>query len=461
MDARGIHDIVISNGRVIDPETGLDAVRNVGVSKGVIESIEVEKLNGRSTIDAGGLVVAPGFIDLHSHGHDKESYEIQALDGVTTTLELEYGAADVDKWYAEREGVAPINFGASAGHIMVRIEVMRDPREFFPVGDVAHRAASAAEIESILSRIELGLQRGGVAVGIVLSDTPAATRWEVLEVFRLAARYNAPCHVHMRGTGPLEPLSSVEGLQELIAAASITGAPLQVVHIHSSGRLATPQLLQMIGEARSRGMDVTTECYPFAAGMSGIESAMFDEGWQRSMGIDVEDLEWPETGERLTPASFAQYRETGGWVIMHGTPESAVHDAVTSPLTMIASDGFIRNGKGHPRTSGCYSRVLGRYVREERALSLMDALRKMTVMPAQRLEHRVPSMRSKGRLRVGADADLVVFDPERIMDMATFREPTVPPVGIRHVLVNGFPVVTDGRLQGGVYPGRAVRAPVS
>ena len=461
MGARSLHDIVIANGRVIDPETGLDSVRNVGVSDGAIESIGSEELRGRTAIDARGLVVAPGFIDLHSHGHDLENYEVQALDGVTTTLELEYGAADIDKWYAEREGTAPINFGASAGHIMVRIEVMRDPGEFFPVGDAAHRAASVAEMESILSRIELGLQRGGVAVGIVLSDTPAATRWEVLEVFRVAARYNAPCHVHMRGTGHLEPSSSIEGLQELIAAASITGAPLQVVHIHSSGRQATPQLLQMIGEARSRGMDVTTECYPFSAGLAGIESAMFDEGWQRSMGIDFEDLEWPETGERFTPASFAQYRETGGWVIMHGTPESAVHDAVVSPLTMIASDGFVRDGKGHPRTSGCYSRVLGRYVREERALSLMDALRKMTLMPAQRLEHRVPSMRSKGRLSVGADADLVAFDPGRIIDMATYREPTIAPAGIRHVLVNGVPVVTDGRLQSGVYPGRAVRAPVS
>ena len=407
MGADTPYDIVISNGRVVDPETGLDSFRNVGITGGTIESIENAELSGRTAIDADGLVVAPGFIDLHSHGHDQENYEIQALDGVTTTLELEYGAADVDNWYDEREGKTLINFGTSAGHAMVRIEVMGDPGEFFPVGDGAHRADSGAEIDRMLSRIELGLQRGGVAVGIVLSDTPAATRWEVLEVFRVAARYNAPCHVHMRGTGHQEPGSSIEGLQELIAAASITGAPLQVVHIHSSGRHATPQLLQMIGEARSRGIDVTTECYPFSAGMTGIESATFDEGWQRSMGIDFQDLEWPETGERLTSASFAQYRETGGWVIIHGTPESAVHDAMVSSLTM---------------------------------------------MPAQRLEQRVPSMRSKGRLQAGADADLVVFDPERIIDMATYREPTIPPAGIKHVLVNGVPVVSDGRLQGGVYP---------
>ena len=405
MGADTPYDIVISNGRVVDPETGLDSFRNVGITGGTIESIENAELSGRTAIDADGLVVAPGFIDLHSHGHDQENYEIQALDGVTTTLELEYGAADVDNWYDEREGKTLINFGTSAGHAMVRIEVMRDPGEFFPVGDGAHRADSGAEIDRMLSRIELGLQRGGVAVGIVLSDTPAATRWEVLEVFRVAARYNAPCHVHMRGTGHQEPGSSIEGLQELIAAASITGAPLQVVHIHSSGRHATPQLLQMIGEARSRGMDVTTECYPFSAGMTGIESATFDEGWQRSMGIDFQDLEWPETGERLTSASFAQYRETGGWVIIHGTPESAVHDAMVSPLTMIASDGFVRDGKGHPRTSGCYSRVLGRYVRDQRAVSMTDALRKMTLMPAQRLEQRgavhevegTPASRSRRR----------------------------------------------------------------
>ena len=133
------YDLVISGGRLIDPESGLDAVRDVGIEDGTIRAVAVEPLSGRSKIDASGLVVAPGFIDLHSHGQDRENYEVQALDGVTTALELEVGTADVDGWYAAREGRTLINHGASVGHIPARIEIMRDPGDFLPVGDAAHR----------------------------------------------------------------------------------------------------------------------------------------------------------------------------------------------------------------------------------------------------------------------------------------------------------------------------------
>ncbi len=454
------YDLVISGGRLIDPESGLDAVRDVGIEDGTIRAVAVEPLSGRSKIDASGLVVAPGFIDLHSHGQDRENYEVQALDGVTTALELEVGTADVDGWYAAREGRTLINHGASVGHIPARIEIMRDPGDFLPVGDAAHREASESEIGDILQLLEKGLERGALAMGFGLQYTPAASRWEVLEAFRVAARFAASCHVHMRGMGHQEPLNSIEGLSELIAASAISGAPLHVVHIHSSGMRAAPRLLQMIEEARSQGLDVTTECYPYMAGMSGIESAMFSEGWQRKLGIDYDGLEWAETGERLTPESFGRYRETGGMVILHMIPDEAVQAAVSSPLAMIATDGHLRDGKGHPRTAGTYSRVLGRFVRETGTVTLTDALRKMALMPAQRLEARAPAMKNKGRLQVGADADIVVFDPDSVLDRATYQEPTKPPEGIRHVLVNGVPVVGDGSLQADVTPGRAVRAPV-
>jgi dihydroorotase len=277
-------------------------------------------------------------------------------------------------------------------------------------------------------------------------------------MFRVASRYEVSCHVHIRGKGHKEPMGAVEALEEVVAASAITGAPLHVVHVQSTGMGATPQVLQSIGEARARGLDVTTECYPYTAGMTGIESALFDEGWREQYGIDYGDLMWVETGERLTARTFAQYREIGGMVIVHSTPESAVRAAVASPLTAIATDGYIRNGKGHPRTAGTYSRILGRFVREEKSLSLMDAIRKMALMPAQRLERRVPAMVNKGRIRLGADADITVFDPERIIDNATYEKPTLPPEGVMHVLVNGVPVVEKGQLNEGVTPGRPVRA---
>jgi N-acyl-D-aspartate/D-glutamate deacylase len=454
------YDTVILNGRIIDPESKLDAVRNIGITAGKIQTITTKALRGRSTIFASGLVVSPGFIDLHSHGQDEENYRFKAMDGVTTALELEVGVADIDQWYREREGKALINYGASIGHIPTRMVVMKDSGTYLPSGDAAHKVASDAELEQIKQRMEHGLKRGALAVGFGINYTAAASRWEIIELFRLAAKYGAPCHVHMRHAGMKEPASSVAALEEVIAAAAVSGAPLHVVHITSTGLRATPQLLRIITEAQKRGIDITTECYPYTATQTRIETAIYGPGWQEVLGIDYKDLQWVETGERLTAESFERYRKSGGMVIGHSIPEEIARTAIASPIVMIASDGHLENGKGHPRGAGTFARVLGRYVREQKVLSLSDALAKMTIMPARRLERINPAMKLKGRIRVGADADLAVFDPERVIDKATFEGPPRYSEGIKHVLVNGIPVVKDGVLQSGVEPGRGVRAPL-
>jgi N-acyl-D-aspartate/D-glutamate deacylase len=454
-----VYDLVILNGRVIDPESKTDTVRNLGVTNGKIKSISRDRLSGRNTVDARGLVVSPGFIDLHQHGQDEENFRFKALDGVTSALELEVGTDEVDRWYAEREGKSLINYGVSAGHLAARMAAMKEPVTFLPTGEAARRAASDAEIADMKQRLEHGLQRGAVAVGFGIQYTPQASHWEILEMFRVAARYGASCHVHMRNAGAKEPASSVQALEEILSAAAITGAPLHVVHVHSTGGPATPKLLQMIGEARARGLDVTTECYPYIAGMTDIKSAIFNEGWQEVFGIDYKDLQWAATGERLTKETFEKYRQTGGMVAVFSMTEEIVLGALRNPLTIIASDGILEKGKGHPRTAGTYARVLGKYVREDHALSLLDALTKMTLMPAQRLEHRVPAMKNKGRIRVGADADLTIFDPQTISDRSTFQEPAQQSVGVKFVIVNGMLLVRDGQLEPNVHPGVAIRAP--
>ncbi len=452
------YDLVILGGRVIDPESGLDAIRNIGVSGGRIETLTDADIEGRSVIDANRLVVAPGFIDLHSHGQDAENYEVQAKDGVTTALELEVGARDIDSWYKRRTGSSLINFGASVGHIPVRIEVMNDPGDFLPVADAAFRQATPDELRRIKDGVELGLRRGALAVGFGLDYTRGCSRWEVIEVFRIAAKYNAPCHVHLRGKGHQDPMSGIEAAGEVIAASAVTGAPLHIVHVQSTGLRATADTLDMIRGARERGLDVTTECYPYTAGMTAIDSALFSEGWQQKYGISYDSLQWAETGERLTSSTFAEYRETGGMVIVHATPTDAVDAAVTSPLCAIATDGFLRNGKGHPRTSGTYSLILGRYVRERRLLSLSEALAKCSLMPAQRLQDRTSAFARKGRIAQSMDADIVIFNPNTVSDNSTYEEPALPPTGIERVIVGGTPVVERGEVVESVTPGIGVRA---
>ncbi len=444
--------MVLANGRVMDPDSNLDAVRHIGINAGKIAAISTSPLTGRNTIDVQGLVVTAGFIDLHSHGQTPENYGFKARDGVTTALEMEVGVSPVAPWYAERQGKALINFGATSGHIPARMAVMHDSGKLLPRDNAANKAATAGEQREILDLVRKGLDEGVLGVGLGIAYVTKATRPEILDLFQLAADRKVPAYVHMRNGGPVEP-GVVDALQEVIADAAVTGASLHVVHITSMGLRQTPLCLRMIEGARKRGLDVTTEAYPYTAGMTDLSSAIFDEGWQgRQGGIGFGDLQWALTGERLNPETFAKYRKQGGMVAIHSIPEEMVRLAIANPMVMIASDGILENGKGHPRAAGTYARVLGRYVREQHVLSLMDALRKMSLMPA----HRV-GLPSKGRIKIGADADITVFDPARVIDRATFEKPNVYSEGIPYVLVGGRLVVKEGVLQEGTMPGQPVK----
>jgi dihydroorotase len=445
------YDIVLAHGRVLDPASGLDAERYVGIRGGKIGAISETRLEGGTVVDVSGLVVAPGFIDLHSHGQTPENYRFKARDGVTTALELEVGVAPVPEWYSARAGRALVNFGATSGHIPARMMVMHDSGKLLP-RDTAKRAATAVEEREIYDLVRRGLDDGALGIGMGIAYVPLATRAEILALFGLAAERKTAVYVHVRNGGPVEP-GVIDALQEAIADAAATGASVHVVHITSMGLRETALCLQMIRGARRSGLDVTTEMYPYTAGMTDLSSAVFDEGWQAKQGgIGFGDLQWALTGERLTAESFARYRQQGGMVAIHSIPEEVVRMAIADPLTMIASDGILEGGKGHPRAAGTYARVLGRYVREQHALTLMDAVRKMTVMPADRL-----GIRTKGRMEVGADADITVFDAARVRDRATFEDPAQYSEGIEYVMVNGTLVVRGGKLAEGVAPGLAVR----
>src|SRR5271156_820814 len=273
------YDLVLEGGRVMDPETGLDAVRNVGILDGKIVRISSDALSGRRVVHASGLVVAPGFIDLHQHGQDLASQRVKALDGVTTALELEIGAPDVAQFLKAKEGRSLIHYGTSASHVAARslaFGAPLPPEAILPKsGPATDQPASAEQIEKIRERLRAELDAGGLAIGMGIQYTPGATRLEGIDMFRLAAERRLPVYTHVRRSGRVEPGSSIESVSEVIGAAAITGASLHIVHINSSCSRDSLECLSMIEGARARGLDVTTEAYPYIAGMTAVNSALF------------------------------------------------------------------------------------------------------------------------------------------------------------------------------------------
>jgi dihydroorotase len=457
------YDLVIAGGRVIDPESGLDAVRHVGIRGDRIAGVGPEPLSGRDTIDARGLVVSPGFIDLHRHAHGDDSYRYAARDGVTSVFELEIGTPDVEAWYRGLGPARLINFGVGAGHIGARMQVLGDRGFLLPTGP-GRGPATAEQVVAILGVIERGLEAGGVAVGMGTAYTPGASDEELTAVLRLAAKHGAFVHAHLGG--------GAARLRAALGAAESTGTALHIAHVNGTAGDDIRSWLELVKDARDRSLDVTTEAYPYTAGATLIQSALYD-GWETWPDERFARLQWAATGERLTRGTFAKYRAQGGSVISHSNTEDTLRISLTDPLPMIASDGGrdLEDRPTHPRASGTFARVLGHYVRDERVLSLTDALRRMTLEPARRLETRVPEMRDRGRIRVGAFADITVFDPATVIDRSTYTNAAAYSEGILHVVVNGVPVVRGGALSdkaemygqrvlvGAPMPGRAIRAP--
>jgi N-acyl-D-aspartate/D-glutamate deacylase len=464
------YDLVLEGGRVMDPETGLDAVRNIGIRDGRIVRIAAEPLSGKRVIHAAGLAVAPGFIDLHQHGQEFASQRVKAFDGVTTALEMEIGVPDLAQFMKFKEGHSIIHYGTTASHCAARALVFGAPippetfasdaavTEVLPKsGPATNDPATPEQIQKIEDRLREELDAGALGVGMGIQYTPGATRLEVIDMFRLAAERKLPVYTHMRSFGRIEPGSAIEATEEVIGAAAISGASLHIVHVNSTCLRDAIECISLVAGARARGLDVTTEAYPYVAGMTAINSAVFSPGWREKQGIDYGNLVLPDTGEHLTKERFDELHNSSKSqpVLIFSNTQEVVDSVIVNPLVMIASDG----APGHPRNAGTYSRVLAQYVREKKSLTLMEALRKMTLMPAQMLERSTPAAKRKGRLQEGADADITVFDPQRITDSATFEKPMEPSVGVHYLVVGGTVLIDDGKLVPDVYPGQAIVGP--
>ncbi len=463
-----VYDIVLKGGRVIDPETKLDAIKNVGILNNRIAQISSEVLQGKEVIDVSGLVVAPGFIDMHIHGRSNVEQEYQLHDGVTTALELEWGIEHLGKWYESRKGKALINFGASVNWPFERFKAISKYQSAVDsllqitlkgeanIGAMtnsilraANEAVSPEVMNQTLANIKVSLSEGGIGIGAPIGYLPKTNPNEMFKVYKLAGELQALVFSHVR-----QP--DIISIQEAIAVAVLTGAPLHIVHINSMSLGNIGLSLEMVNAANKKGFDISTELYPYTAGSTSLQSAMFDEGWQQRLGISYGDLQWVATGERLTKETFETYRKTGGVVILHVMKPEWIKTGIAAPGVMIGSDGMTYAKLAHPRTAGTFSRVLGKYVREDKVIDLMTALEKMTLLPAKRLENIAPSMRFKGRIQVGADADITIFNPETVIDKATFEKGLEFSAGIEYVMVNGSFVLKNGKTMSNVFPGQAV-----
>lgn len=463
-----IYDIVLQGGRVIDPETGLDTVKNVGIINNRIDEISSKPLRGKEIVNVSGLVVAPGFIDLHVHGRTNQEQEYQLHDGVTTALETEFGTEFLTQWYASRKSKALINYGASVSWAFERFRTLGNFNKelnqlkqtvvsgesgwqnlFNTIQPTYTNSLSPDQTNLTLANIRKSLDEGALGIGVPIAYVPGAKPDEIFEVYKLAAGLQAPVFTHVREAG-------IMAFQQAIADAAVTGAPLHICHINSSSQGEIYFAIELIQAARSRGLDITAELYPYTASSTKLESALFNDGWQQRRNISYGDLQWVATGERLTKETFDSYRKSGGIVIIHSMQPEWIKAGIAASGIMIASDAVPYARLAHPRSAGAFSRVLGKYVRDEKVLSLPDAIEKMTLLPAKRLEGISPMMKQKGRIQVGSDADITIFDPKTIIDKATFEKGLEFSEGVEHVLVNGSFVLRNGNTVSNVFPGQPI-----
>jgi predicted amidohydrolase len=491
--------LVISGGRVVDPASGMDAIGDVAVMDGRIAAVGTGLGGAERVIDATGLVVAPGFIDLHAHGQSIPADRMQAFDGVTTTLDLEAGVLPVASWYrhqAERGRV--LNYGAAANWAFARIgaitgsnaessleafgNAMRDRRWIDNV-------ASDAEVAGILDRLAIGLDEGGIGIGILNAYAPGAGVQELTAVCQLAAAHDVPTFTHVAYMSRVDPESAAEAYVRLIGYAGATGAHMHICHFNSSSKTDVERCAALVKKAQAQGLPITVEAYPYGTGSTVVAAAFFsDPDFEARNGTGYDTVQRVTDGRRFRDREeilAAQAEEPSTLVLWHilDTENNPHHRdlldiSVLYPGGAIASDampwtltdGSVYTGDAwplpdeatsHPRSAGCFARFIREWVREREALSLLEGVRKCALIPAEILSRSTPAMRAKGRLQAGADADIVVFDLDTLTDRATFSAMNRASEGVRHLVVSGYQLISGGVLDVTARPGRPVRRPVA
>jgi len=448
---------VIENGRVIDPETKLDKVLNVGIKNGSIVAIGDQTMRAPHIINASGKVVAPGFIDVHSHTPTKLGAHLNLLDGVTTQLDLEAGAFPISGYGKHYDDGAQLNFGSSVGHFAIRVKVIEgvdipylidNDRPSILGGAAFVQPATTEQIETMRVLVNQGLDQGGLGIGVLLDYMTLGIKTEELSMlFEVAAERSVPIYVHVRRGNAGDPA----GLIEVIELAKKTKAALFICHITHSAMGGIDQWLAMIDQANDEGANITTETLSYAAGGTSIGADVFKRrDWQTIFDITYEDVQWVATGEWLTKESWDKYaaEQPSGMINHHYVKEDWIETALKWPGMMVSTDAlpaFDTKIMTNPNISGTFSRLLGHYVREQKVLSLSEGLATISLKQAKWMAQASPAFNKKGRLQTGADADLVIFNADTISANATYGAPYKAPTGIEHVIVAGQVVVKNGQ----------------
>jgi len=482
------YDLVINNGRVMDPETKLDAVRNVGVKNGKIAVITTGSITGKETIDAKGLVVAPGFIDTHLHGQDPYGIKLMLRDGLTTALELETGSYPVEDFYKWKEGTAQTNYGTSVGHAWIRMGVTLNlnpkgdglysgmiPQAIHDGGaDWNAKPVNAVQQKQIIEKVEDGLRKGGLGIGFPIGYYTTVGSDEILEVAALAKKYHEFITSHVRYLSQVPP-SGYLGMEEMLAVAKLNDVPFLMHHLPSNCLGKTVACLAALRKARERGINVAGEFYPYTFASSIAGADYLAPGFKERMGMDVSGIVEIATQQKQTKESFEKMRQTnpGAQIIFYSMKEDEMLAAFKEPGVWVGADNmpFVPSGKdrltwdspygygnAHPRAAGAHARLL-RLNREKKLIPLMEAIAKLSYYQAKWLGPMVPDMKVRGRIQKGAVADITIFDAEKVTDNADWApgKNSLPSTGIPYVIVNGTIVVKDSKVLKGVYPGQPIR----
>jgi N-acyl-D-glutamate deacylase len=483
----------------VDPASGMDAVGDVAVVDGKIAAVGTGLGGAERSIDATGLVVAPGFIDLHAHGQSIPADRMQAFDGVTTTLDLEAGVMPVASWYNRQASKGRVlNYGASANWAFARIGAMTGSNSESSLEGFGNamrdrrwidNVATDTELAGVLERLAGGLNEGGIGIGILNAYAPGAGVQELTAVCQLAAAQGVPTFTHVAYMSRIDPESAAEAYVRLIGYAGATGAHMHICHFNSSSKTDIERCTALILKAQAQGLPITVEAYPYGTGSTVLAAAFFsDPDFEARNGTGYDTVQRVTDGRRFSNREellAAQAAEPSTLVLWHVLDiENNAHHrdlldtAVLYPGGAIASDAMpwtLSNGKvykgdawplpddatSHPRSAGCFTRFMREWVRERRKISLLEGIRKCTLIPAEILAASTPAMRAKGRLQPGADADIVVFDFEKLTDRAEFTAMNRASEGVRHLFVSGHPLIADGVLDQAARPGRPVRRPVT